>query len=365
MSVQQKTINSSRWGKLTLLTVIAVGGILGGLGENGGKKVQAHAPNGANDNIAVKLVNKEPNNPTHKPQNKQLSKQKQVTLTHELLGRWIAEHQVKQLYTSLSPDFKKQLSEAELQQSMPYLWKKGEKPSLLSATTLNKKSMYSWEDKHGRSAIQMYVVNNQITGLKRVTVEQYASDEQFGKTTYQLPFEDKWYVLWGGRNVNLSYHYEHQNQRYAYDIIMTKDGASYKGDPTRNESYYAFGKEVLAPADGVIVEVVNNVADNKPGELPNDPSNLAGNYVWIDHENGEYTLMAHFKKDSIKVKKGERVKAGQLLGLCGNSGNSSEAHIHMHLANEPNFLYSYSIRPQWENNLDPTKGQTLEGKDND
>jgi murein DD-endopeptidase MepM/ murein hydrolase activator NlpD len=61
----------------------------------------------------------------------------------------------------------------------------------------------------------------------------------------------------------------------------------------------------------------------------------AGNLIIIDHENGEYSVLAHFKKGSIVVKAGETVVSGQFIGLCGNSGHSSQPHLHYHLQTIP------------------------------
>jgi murein DD-endopeptidase MepM/ murein hydrolase activator NlpD len=70
----------------------------------------------------------------------------------------------------------------------------------------------------------------------------------------------------------------------------------------------------------------------KPGA-----GNPAGNHVVLDHGNGEFSLLAHLQKGSLRVKAGDTVKAGQPLGLCGNSGNTSEPHLHIHLQTGPEF----------------------------
>jgi murein DD-endopeptidase MepM/ murein hydrolase activator NlpD len=64
-----------------------------------------------------------------------------------------------------------------------------------------------------------------------------------------------------------------------------------------------------------------------------NPLSALGNAVFIQHSKYEVSVLAHFKQGSIKVKAGDTVKKGQMLGLCGNSGNSSEPHIHYHLQN--------------------------------
>lgn len=151
-------------------------------------------------------------------------------------------------------------------------------------------------------------------------------------TKLALPFNGKWTVAWGGYTKEQNYHIDNRAQKYAFDILITdKDGKSHKGDGSNNEDYYAFGKPILAPCDGAIVLVVDGLKDNVPGEM--DATYPTGNAVTLKTENGEYLVFAHFKHNSIKVREGQKVSAGTVLGLCGNTGNSSEAHLHFHIQN--------------------------------
>jgi murein DD-endopeptidase MepM/ murein hydrolase activator NlpD len=141
-------------------------------------------------------------------------------------------------------------------------------------------------------------------------------------------------VFWGGDTPELNHHHESRPQRFAFDLIgVGADGKTHKGDGRRNEDYYAFGREVLAPADGVVTEVIEGVRDNLPRSM--NPLSALGNAVIIQHTKHEVSVLAHFKQGSTKVKAGDTVKKGQVLGLCGNSGNSSEPHLHYHLQNTP------------------------------
>jgi murein DD-endopeptidase MepM/ murein hydrolase activator NlpD len=90
---------------------------------------------------------------------------------------------------------------------------------------------------------------------------------------------------------------------------------------------------LLAPADGVVTEVIFGVRDNVPGSM--NPLSALGNAVFIQHGKHEVSVLAHLKQGSTRVKAGDKVKKGQVLGLCGNSGNSSEPHLHYHLQNTP------------------------------
>ena len=147
-----------------------------------------------------------------------------------------------------------------------------------------------------------------------------------------LPFNEEWFVFWGGTEVHKNYHVAYDNQKYAYDILMIKDKSSYNGDPKKNESYYVFGKDIIAPCDGTIVQVVTGVHDNVPGEL--NPQQLTGNTVVLETVAKEYILFAHLKQGSVVVKEGMQVKQGDLLGQCGNSGNTTEPHLHLSLQNQ-------------------------------
>jgi hypothetical protein len=151
------------------------------------------------------------------------------------------------------------------------------------------------------------------------------------KTTLRLPFEGEWYVAAGGRTLNINHHTVASDQRFAYDFIIKKEGVSFRTNGSRNEDYFCYAKKILAPGEGVVVDVVNDIRENRVGEMPNS----SGNRVIIDHLNGEYSVLAHFKYRSIVVKVGDAIKGGQLLGLCGNSGHSSEPHLHYHLQNSP------------------------------
>lgn len=155
------------------------------------------------------------------------------------------------------------------------------------------------------------------------------------KTSLRLPFDDEWLVLWGGRSIQDNYHADTPDQRFAYDFIVIENGYFYDGAGRRNEDYYAFGKSIVAPGDGIVVETEDSIHDNPPGEENLTQEGFLGNYVVIDHENGEYSLLFHFQQGSMAVRPGERVTAGQFLGLCGNSGASDMPHLHYHLQTTP------------------------------
>jgi murein DD-endopeptidase MepM/ murein hydrolase activator NlpD len=162
-------------------------------------------------------------------------------------------------------------------------------------------------------------------------------------TKLQLPFKGQWDVVWGGDTKELNYHVQSEAQKNAFDILIKDNtGNSFKTDGKHNEDYYAFGKELTAPCDGEIMMVIDGVKDNVPGTM--NPSYVTGNTVIIKTVNNEFLLFAHFKNHSVKVKEGQKVKQGQLLGLCGNSGNSSEPHLHFHIQNVENMNMATGIK---------------------
>ena len=163
----------------------------------------------------------------------------------------------------------------------------------------------------------------------------HAFEDYQTQTELHLPFKGDWYVGWGGRKREQNYHVDAIDQRYAYDLVVMKDGKSFEGDKESLDSYFCFGLDILAPAGGTVVVALDGLPDQVPGEK--DPSNPPGNHVIVDHGNEEYSLFAHLQQGSVKVNEGDKVETGQLLGLCGNSGNTSEPHLHYHLQNSGQF----------------------------
>ena len=120
------------------------------------------------------------------------------------------------------------------------------------------------------------------------------------KTPLTLPFKGTWIVCNGGRDALKNNHRDldgngPKDQMFAYDFIR-----EHKNEGKNLEDYEAFGAEVIAPADGIISQVVNGSKDVSIGE--SDYVVIAGNMVVVDHENGEWSMLAHFKFNSIKVK---------------------------------------------------------------
>jgi murein DD-endopeptidase MepM/ murein hydrolase activator NlpD len=150
-----------------------------------------------------------------------------------------------------------------------------------------------------------------------------------------LPFQGTWWVFWGGPTQRQNYHALAADQRHAYDFVVWRNGATYRDAGTKNADYWAWGRTLVAPATGLVVEAVDGVRDNRPQVQVENRNDPAGNHVVLDLGNGEYALVAHMQKGSVRVRVGDRIRPGDVLGLTGNSGNSSEPHLHFHIQDRP------------------------------
>jgi Peptidase family M23 len=135
-------------------------------------------------------------------------------------------------------------------------------------------------------------------------------------------------------------------QRFAIDWEqLDEQGRIYVGDPKTPESYIIYSKPAYAVADAQVITVRDGLPDTPIGSLPdNIPLEEAdGNHVVLDLGNGRYALYAHFKPGSVRVYKGQRVRRGQVLGLVGTSGNSSEPHLHFQVTDGPSPMLSNGV----------------------
>ncbi len=164
------------------------------------------------------------------------------------------------------------------------------------------------------------------------------------KVQYSLPFRGNWTVVNGSIEKEFSHSWNLPPQRYAYDfIILNEEGRSYTGNKSDVGSYHCYGQEILAPADGEVVECRTGSKDSfmsTDGQIDCSAKDIRGNYIIIRHAKEEYSLLAHLKPDSVIVRKGDNVKRGQIIALCGNTGNSSEPHLHFQLQKGANFYTS-------------------------
>jgi hypothetical protein len=131
--------------------------------------------------------------------------------------------------------------------------------------------------------------------------------------------------------------YASPTRRYAYDLVITEHGRTYNGDGQSNASYFAWGRSVRAAADGVVVDVCDRELDNEGNQRSQGP--CLANRIVLRHEGGVHTVYLHLKQGSVRGKgvvKDGRVSAGQVIGLVGNSGDSTEPHL---------TFYAYRVDP--------------------
>lgn len=134
-------------------------------------------------------------------------------------------------------------------------------------------------------------------------------------------------------------------ERYAIDFVqLDKDGNLFKGSDVL-EHYYAFGKPVLAVADATVVDVYDELADVPPHAKLPPPSlpRAGGNHVILDLGDGVWAMYGHLKAHSIRVKVGDRVKAGEAIAQLGNNGNSDLPHLHFQLMDSRHFALSQGL----------------------
>ncbi|TCK06323.1 urea transporter [Phorcysia thermohydrogeniphila] len=178
-------------------------------------------------------------------------------------------------------------------------------------------------------SVSYFYVTKIYKGTPERTLDYYLTVSKrfpFTGREVALPFSGEW-TVWQ----SFDGEWTHKGSwKYAVDFVITdEEGKTYKNQGIYLTDYYAFGKPVLSPVEGQVVAVVNSLPDNPPGQA--DKENNWGNYVVIYDKRGFYVLLAHFKQNSIKVKVGDYVVKGALLGLCGNSGYSPQPHIHIHV----------------------------------
>lgn len=130
-------------------------------------------------------------------------------------------------------------------------------------------------------------------------------------------------------------------ERFAIDFIrLDAENRVFSGDVSKLESYAYYGTEVHAVADGTVVNLYNGADEQIPGADAKGitTENIGGNMIVVDIGGGAFAFYAHLQRDSLKVKLGDTVTAGQVLGLLGNTGNSTAPHLHFHLMDGPSPL---------------------------
>lgn len=160
-----------------------------------------------------------------------------------------------------------------------------------------------------------------------------------GFVGYRLPVNGTW-------RVQRTHYGNQRDQGYALDIVIpAPDGSYHTGSGRLNTDFPGFDQPVLADAPGVIAVVVDGVPTNTPPQI--NGYDQHGNYVIIDHQNGEFSLMAHLIPGSMRVRVGQLVTMGQELGRCGNSGQSTNPHLHWQVMDNVNPQLAHAVAPRY------------------
>ena len=138
-----------------------------------------------------------------------------------------------------------------------------------------------------------------------------------------LPFWGEWTVSQGYEGK-----FTHKGEWSSAIDFVLKDETNklYNVNSNSCEDFYCYNKPVLAPADGVIVEIIDYIDDNEPGKV--NSSQNWGNTIIIKHLNNLFTQLSHLRPGTFKVKTGDFVRKGDIVALCGNSGRSPMPHLH-------------------------------------
>lgn len=156
------------------------------------------------------------------------------------------------------------------------------------------------------------------------------NDSYESKVRLRLPLHGAWTAHNAARNEK-SHHYAIPSQRWAVDWLKhDASGQTHKGEGNALSDYYSYREAIVAPTDGTVVTVVDGIPEN-PAHGTGDIYFASGNSIVLQIADNEFALFCHLVPGSASVKVGQKVRAGELLGRVGNSGNSTEPHLHFQL----------------------------------
>ena len=138
----------------------------------------------------------------------------------------------------------------------------------------------------------------------------------------------------------------HTPERFAIDFVqLNAHHRLFTGPKNKLSSYAFYGARIHAVADGTVVGTQDGLRDQTPGAFPAHPTiqRAGGNYIVERIGEHRYAFYAHMQPGSLRVKKGDRLRTGQVIGLLGNSGNSDAPHLHFHLMDSPSPLKSNGL----------------------
>ena len=175
-----------------------------------------------------------------------------------------------------------------------------------------------------------------LISLAPLTYRAYLSSHASSpsRVRFRVPMDGPITVGWGGDTPDVNYHVLAPDQRWAYDLLVTVGGSTHRGDGRECSDYYVYDRPVLAPADGTVRAGVDGDPDMPIGQLGGG-AHPGGNHIVLEVAPGEFLYLCHLKPGSLRVKVGDVVVRGLEIGRVGNSGNTSEPHLHIHLQDTP------------------------------
>lgn len=237
-----------------------------------------------------------------------------------------------------------------------------------SAVVINTR-LLAFSNGHIADSLQVRATGRTEAGQIREATTVIRIVQYEPKNEYTFPVKGRWYV--GSASSARSHHRARPAHEFALDLLkISADGSSHRGSGTRPDDYYAFGENVCAVADGVVVRAVNDIPETempRAGESrqdfavrvldamwKKDPSGriAEGNLVIIRHAGGEHSVYVHLKSGSVRVKDGDKVRQGELIGQVGISGDGFQPHLHFQINDGPDPQYSRGL-PLYFTNVRP------------
>lgn len=194
-----------------------------------------------------------------------------------------------------------------------------------------------------------------------------------------VPFDGRWEVAHSPTSKVPSHGIHAWSQTHAIDLTYhPEDGSKPEFAPLpvarRPEDFPGFGRPLRAPLEGEVVKTTSIMRDHWSRTSPLGlaylvaestrellgPPGVLGNHVVIRADDGVCVLMAHLQQGSLEVSEGDRVETGQIVARCGNSGNSTEPHVHLQAMDRPSTWVAAGLPIRFEGRPPPPTGQMLE-----
>jgi len=218
------------------------------------------------------------------------------------------------------------------------LWRWGPSLLILSAAGLLAAALVSaakgklmFSARRGAALAGLFILVYSTIMLYRTYPSSY--DDRPSRVDFRLPLDGPVTVAWGGPTRDVNYHVKSPGERWGYDLLVAVNGRTYRTDGLSLADYYAYGLPARSPASGHVVHAIDGIPDAPPRNA--DRQGGAGNHVVLEVAPRQYLFIAHLRPGTVRVRAGDAVRQGDVLGEVGSSGNSSEPHVHLHLQDTP------------------------------